>query len=136
MRAAKILLFSFITLSLGQAVRADEVNANSFLEARLGLAGLTPMTDAEALEVRGLGRIAGASGFGLVSGLVYDPATGSNFTLSNTQASKSTDSGAGGAYADSQQVAAINFQLTLGGSSNFSATIFGLVRGGGVAISR
>ncbi len=65
-----LLTLSWFTTMATQSVNAEGLQA-------FGLSTLQSMTDSEGNAVRGLGLLAKQQGFSLVSGTLFDPATGS-----------------------------------------------------------
>jgi hypothetical protein len=66
---------TFLCLVLITPLSAQRTNAEQLHS--FGLSSLQPITDEEGRSVRGLGLLARQQGFSLVSGTLFDPATGS-----------------------------------------------------------
>ena len=119
----KIILSSlFLITSLAtQSVNAEELQA-------FGLSTLQRMTDSEGNVVRGLGLLAKQQGFSLISGTLFDPATGSTVRERAVEYTQVTSNEAGDCcstpeidyvFAESSRDVSIDQDLTIQGINWF-----------------
>jgi hypothetical protein len=83
-------------LGLVAALTVSPVVANEPVAlSSLGLSSIEVVSEEAGMEVRGLSSSAASSGLAAVAGIIFDPATGSQFNFNNNNYSSGTDENAG-----------------------------------------
>lgn len=131
-----LVLMVLVAVFASPALAGDgQVSGNQL--AALGLSGMEPMSDTQAMAVRGQSSNAKSSGSSLVFGAIIDPHTGSFVSGSSVNFSKATAENAGLnalSNAGHTQGSALDIQLiVVTSTSTFSGRAIGGAGGSGFA---